>query len=128
MPTYHIAGPVAIGLACSVSFTAGYAVNRTLGFERSAARQAIVEAQSFQRVMAAYQPIVLNQLTLAELEKITTLDQLAELRMKYRSSVVSAAHSFEQQAASLELPEEKAVARPFLNEAAKIKREMAAKQ
>lgn len=128
MQTHNVTTPIALAIASCISFAAGYAFHLTYGFERKAAHQAIAEAQSFQRVAAAYEPIVANHSHFLELSKINTLDELNVLREKQRESTVRAAEFFIGKAASLELPEEKRFAEPFVNEATKIKASLLATQ
>ena len=121
MPSHRITTPVALAVACSLSFALGYLFNRAFGFERSAARQATVEANASQRVLSKYAHLLQTQLVFSELEQVTTLEQLENLRSRYKSAVISSAEDFERQASTLELPEEKRVAEALVAEAVRIK-------
>jgi hypothetical protein len=126
MRTYSVSAPVALALACAISFAAGYSFHLMFGFERKAAHQAIVEAQAFQRVMAGFEPVVTNHVVFVELTKASTVEDLKALQSKYKDSVLRASELFERQASALELPSEKRIAEPFVAEAARIKREVGA--
>jgi hypothetical protein len=128
MQKYVISTPIAFAIACSVSFAAGYAFHLVFGFERKAAHQAIVEAQAFQRVMAAYSPIIANHSDYLELSKIAALDEVSALREKRKENTIRSAEFFISTATALELPEERRFAEPFLQEAAKVKASLEAKQ
>jgi hypothetical protein len=121
MRTYPVSTPLAFAIACCTSFAAGYSFHLEFGFERTAARQAVVEAQAFQRVAAAYSIVILNHGEFLELSKVTTLEELNTHRQKRKQSTVRAAEFFIRRAAALELQEEKRFAEPFAQEAARIK-------
>jgi len=128
MRTYSVSTPIAFAVACCISFAAGYAFHLVFGFEHKAAHQAIVEAQSFQRVAAAYEPILSNHSQFLELSKINTIEELKALREKRRESTVRSAEFFIGKASELELPEEKHFAQPFVSKATTIKASLLATQ
>jgi hypothetical protein len=121
MQKYNVSTPIALAIACSLSFAAGYAFHLAFGFERKAAHQAIVEAQAFQRVMAAYSPVITNHSDYLELMKVASIEEVIALREKRRESTLRSAELFIAKASALEMPEERRFAEPFVLEANKVK-------
>ena len=128
MRTYSVSASIALAIACATSFSAGYSFHLTFGFEHKAAHQAIIEAQAFQRVMASFEPILINRAVFEELSKAKSVEELKILQSKYKDAVLRSAGHFERQASALDLPIEKRIAKPFLAEATRIKDEIAAWQ
>ena len=118
--------PIALALAISTSvgFACGYAFNSFYGEAHSAAAQAVFEAQATQRVLQSYEPIVITSILHKELINVKTMDDVVVLRQKYADSTVRNIDSFERQSSKLELPHDRRLAAPFLEEAATIRGEV----
>jgi hypothetical protein len=115
---------LALALSASVGFSCGYVFYSGYGEARSAAAQAIVDAQAAQRVLQAYEPILITSRFHEELAKIETMEGVEGLRQKYRDLTLRNISHFEQQSGKLELPNERALAAPFLEAAAKVRGEV----
>ena len=102
-------------------FVAGYAFHAAAGTELSAARQAVLEAQGTQRVLQSFEPVLHNSGVHAELSAVQSLEDLKRLTAKYREATLRGIEHFERSAGQLDLPKERALAEPFLQEARKLK-------
>jgi 3-hydroxyisobutyrate dehydrogenase-like beta-hydroxyacid dehydrogenase len=121
MSTVSVSVVVALAAASAVGFAGGYVFHATVGTERSAARQAVFEAQSTQRVLQAFEPVIHNSQVHKELSAVQSLADAQRLTVKYKEATLRSVESFERGASQLELPRERALAVPFLQEAHRIR-------
>ncbi len=121
MPKQPISVVVALALAASIGFVAGYVFHLGVRSEQAAARRAVFEAQSTQRVLQAYEPVVNNSIFHQELLTLRSLEDVAQLRARYKDATLRSIEYFERSAKALELPSEVRLARPFLQEAEKVR-------
>jgi hypothetical protein len=112
---------VALAIAAALGFVAGYAFHATAGTELSAARQAVLEAQGAQRVLQSFELVLHNSGVHAELSAVQSPEDLKRLTAKYREATLRSIEHFEQGAGQLDLPKDRALATPFLQEARKLK-------
>lgn len=118
---------IALALSTALGFTCGYLFHAAFGEARAAATQAVWGAQETQRVLQAYEPILITSRFHDELVAAKTSQDVDILRQKYRDATLRNISSFERQAGKLELPKDRALAEPFLEDAAKTRRYLEAK-
>jgi hypothetical protein len=124
MNKLSISTVIAIAISTAIGFTCGYVFYASYGEARSAAVQAVLAVQTTERVLQGYQPILITSRFYDELKAARTPQELETLRQKYRDSTLRNISSFERQAGKFELPSERALAEPFLRDAAKIRRSL----
>ena len=124
MDKFPISTVIAIALSTAIGFTCGYMFYASYGEARSAAVQAIVAVQTTERVLQEYQPISITSKFHDELKAVKTSQDLESLRLKYRDSTLQHINSFERQAGKFQLPSERALAEPFLRDAAKMRQSL----
>lgn len=115
---------VAIATASAIGFAAGHVFHALVGTELPAARQAVLEAQSTQRVLQAFEPVLHNSIIHKELSAVRSMEDAGRLTAKYKDATLRSIQFFELSASQLELPKERALAVPFLEEALKIRGEV----
>jgi hypothetical protein len=92
----------AIGVACSVSFTAGLLVDSYLrGREERIIVQAILRSNELGQLLDSIDHATIQSGTYDELGKVKSLDDIAPIREKYRESVVVNIHAYERHLADL---------------------------
>lgn len=121
MNKWPVPTALALAISTSVGFACGYVFYAVYGEARSAAAQAIFEAQATQRVLQSYEQIVFTSIVHQDLIKVKTMDEVEVLRRKYADSTFRNIDFFERQSSKLELPHDRRLAAPFLEEAARIR-------
>jgi hypothetical protein len=119
MNKFSVSTVVAIALSTTIGFTCGYLFYAYYGEARSAAVQAVWDAQATQRILQGYEPILITSKFHEELMAAKTAQDIDALRQKYRDATLANISFLERQASKLELPKERALAEPFLKDAAK---------
>jgi len=112
---------VALGLAAAIGFVGGYVFHATAGAEISAARQAVLESQATQRVLQSFEPVLINSQMHKELSAVQSLEDAKRLTAKYREATLRSIEYFEHSVGKLELPKDRALAAPFLQEVQQIR-------
>lgn len=118
---------VALGLSTSLGFVCGYLFYAGFGEARNIAVQTVFEAQNTQRVLQSYEPVLITSRFYTELAAVKSAQDAEVLRQKYRDATLRNISLFEKQAAKLELPKERALAAPFLDSAANVRKELETK-
>ena len=118
---------VALGLTTSLGFVCGYLFYAGFGEAHNAAAQAVFEAQEAQRVLQAYEPVLITSKFYSELAAVKSPLDAEALREKYRVATLRNINFFEKQAAKLELPKDRAIAAPLLDSAEKVRKDLGAK-
>ena len=125
MKNLTVSAAVALGVATSLGFISGYLFHAGFGEARSVATQAIFEARETQRILQAYEPIVITSRFYEELKDVKTIHDASELQEKYRAATLRNIAVFESQVAQLDLPKDRALAVPFLEKAVASRKALA---
>jgi hypothetical protein len=121
MATTSVSLAVALAVAAVVGFVGGYVFHATAGTELPAARQAVFEAQRTQRILDSLGPVVSNARLHKELSAVQSPADAQRLAAKYKEETLLGVERFEKQVNEFELPSERALAAPFLQEAQRIR-------
>lgn len=124
MPSLHISSVLSIAVAATVGFSGGYLFHAGSKPDEAAARKAVFEAQRLQRVVQAYEPVSSNLRIYRELASIQSIEDVRRLQAKYRETAIIGIVSFERSSKALELPLDRWLAEPFLQEATKVRVEL----
>jgi len=124
MRRFEVGAVVAFGITTAMGFVGGYIFHAVYGEARSAAVDAVYAAQEAQRVLQAYEPINTNLSMYRELDAATSLVDLATLRRKHKDATLRSIEYFERSVEKLQLPGDRRLAQPFLEEAERVRAEL----
>jgi hypothetical protein len=105
---------VALAVATTLGFIGGYVVHSRLGTELPAARQALIESQTGQRVLDAYKEIIQAKAMYDVLATVNSVEQVQLLKSRSKAGVLATIDHFVEIAKDATDPRERLLAQQFL--------------
>jgi hypothetical protein len=105
---------LAISVAASLGFIAGYTFHLTKGAELPAARQALIESQAGHRVLDAYKEVLIAKGMYEALAPVNSVEQLQSLKSRSKAGTLETTDRFEAIAKEAADPRERFLAQQFM--------------
>lgn len=115
---------VVIGVACSITFVAGYVFRATYGGDKQPIIDAIVASQTTPRVIDSLAGIRSNIDTYEELSAAKSMQEVQLVKEKYRKAALKHIESFQRQAAAADSERQRAIFAPFVADLPNYKRKL----